>query len=150
MPSRTNFGLGLGKSKKWFVGAEYTFLSSSVFSNDLISIENSQFEDSSVISIGGFFIPDYASFSKFWNRVVYRGGFYSEKTGLNINGQSINEIGMSFGLGIPAGGLFSNVNATVELGKRGTTNADLVEENFINFQMSLSLNDRWFVKRKYN
>ena len=73
-----------------------------------------------------------------------------KKTGLNINGQSINEIGMSFGLGIPAGGLFSNVNATVELGKRGTTNADLVEENFINFQMSLSLNDRWFVKRKYN
>ena len=150
MPSRTNFGLGLGKSKKWFVGAEYTFLSSSVFSNDLINIENSQFEDSSVISIGGFFIPDYASFGKFWNRVVYRGGFYSEKTGLNINGESINEIGMSFGLGIPAGGLFSNVNATVELGKRGTINADLVEENFVNFQISLSLNDRWFVKRKYN
>ena len=150
MPSRTNFGLGLGKSKKWFVGAEYTFLSSSVFSNDLINIENSQFEDSSVFSIGGFFIPDYASFGKFWNRVVYRGGFYSEKTGLNINGQSINEIGMSFGLGIPAGGLFSNVNATVELGKRGTTNADLVEESFVNFQISLSLNDRWFVKRKYN
>ena len=92
----------------------------------------------------------YASFSKFWNRVVYRAGFYSEKTGLVVNNESINEFGISFGLGIPAGGLFSNVNTTVEFGKRGTTNENLVEENFVNIQLSLSLNDRWFIKRKYN
>ena len=150
MPSVTIFGLGISKPKKWFIGAEYTSITSSVFSNDLISIDNSEFEDSSKISFGGFYIPDYASFSKFWNRVVYRAGFYSEKTGLVINNESINEFGISFGLGIPAGGLFSNVNTTVEFGKRGTTNEDLVEENFVNFQLSLSLNDRWFIKRKYN
>ena len=150
MPSVTIFGLGISKPKKWFIGAEYTSITSSVFSNDLISIENSEFEDSSKISFGGFYIPDYASFSKFWNRVVYRAGFYSEKTGLVINNESINEFGISFGLGIPAGGLFSNVNTTFEFGKRGTTNEDLVEENFVNFQLSLSLNDRWFIKRKYN
>ena len=150
MPSVTIFGLGISKPKKWFIGAEYTSITSSVFSNDLISIENSEFEDSSKISFGGFYIPDYASFSKFWNRVVYRAGFYSEKTGLVINNESINEFGISFVLGIPAGGLFSNVNTTIEFGKRGTTNEDLVEENFVNFQLSLSLNDRWFIKRKYN
>ena len=150
MPSVTSLGLGISKPKKWLIAAEYTLITSSVFSNDLISIENSEFEDSSKISFGGFFIPDYASFSKFWNRVVYRAGFYSEKTGLVINNESINEFGISFGLGIPAGGLFSNVNTTVEFGKRGTTNEDLVEENFVNFQLSLSLNDRWFIKRKYN
>ena len=150
MPSVTSIGFGISKPKKWFIGAEYTSITSSVFSNDLISIENSEFEDSSKISFGGFYIPDYASFSKFWNRVVYRAGFYSEKTGLVINNESINEFGISFGLGIPAGGLFSNVNTTVEFGKRGTTNEDLVEENFVNFQLSLSLNDRWFIKRKYN
>ena len=150
MPSVTSIGFGISKPKKWFIGAEYTSITSSVFSNDLISIENSEFEDSSKISFGGFYIPDYASFSKFWNRVVYRAGFYSEKTGLVINNESINEFGISFGLGIPAGGLFSNVNTTVEFGKRGTTNENLVEENFVNFQLSLSLNDRWFIKRKYN
>ena len=150
MPSKTSFGVGISKEKKWFIGAEYTSLGSSVFSNDLISIDNSEFEDSSKISFGGFYIPDYASFSKFWNRVVYRAGFYSEKTGLVINDESINEFGISFGLGIPAGGLFSNVNTTFEFGKRGTTNENLVEENFVNIQLSLSLNDRWFVKRKYN
>ena len=83
----------------------------------MISIENSEFEDSSKLSFGGFYIPDYASFSKFWNRVVYRGGLYTEKTGLVINNESINEFGISFGLGIPAGGLFSNVNTTLNLEK---------------------------------
>ncbi len=150
MPSVSNFGVGIGKPRKWFFGSEFTFIKSSVFSNELINIENSKFEDSSKISFGGFYIPDYASFDKFFNRVVYRAGLYSEKIGLLINNESINEFGISFGLGIPAGGLFSNMNTTIEFGKRGTTNQNLVEENFINFQLSLSLNDRWFIKRKYN
>jgi len=150
MPSNINIGLGLGKPKNWFVGVEYKLLTSSVFSNDLINIQNSEFEDSSTLSFGGFFIPDHSSFDKFWNRVVYRAGLYSEKTGLIINDQSIREFGISFGLGIPAGGLFSNLNTTIEFGNRGTKNANLVEENFINLQLSLSLNDRWFIKRKYN
>ena len=150
MPSISRFGIGIGKPRKWFFGGEYTFITSSVFSNELINIENSKFEDSSKISFGGFYIPDYASFDKFFNRLVYRAGLYSEKTGLVINNESINEFGISFGLGIPAGGLFSNMNTSLEFGKRGTTNQNLVEENFINFQLSLSLNDRWFIKRKYN
>ena len=42
------------------------------------------------------------------------------------------------------------MNASVELGRRGTSDAFLVEENFVNLQLSLSLNDRWFIERKYN
>ena len=150
MPYRLNFGIGIGKSKKWFVGSEITLMNSSIFSNDLINIENSKFEDSFLVSLGGFYIPDYASFNRFFDRVVYRSGIYFEQTGLNINNQSINEFGISFGFGIPAGGLFSNINTSFEFGKRGTKKADLVEETFTNIHISLSLNDRWFIKRKYN
>ena len=73
-----------------------------------------------------------------------------EKTGLNINNESIKEFGISFGLGLPVGDLFSNANVGFEIGKRGTTNNNLIQENFVNFQLSLSLNDRWFQKRKYD
>ena len=67
-----------------------------------------------------------------------------------INNQSIKEFGISFGLGIPVSRLFSSMNTVIEIGKRGTTDQNLVKENFVNFQLSLSLNDRWFIKRKYN
>lgn len=150
MPSKISIGLGIGSIRNWFVGSEYTMIKSSVFSSDLLDIENATFEDSSILSIGGFYIPDYNSFNKVWQRIVYRSGIYFEKTGLNINNQSIKEFGISFGLGIPVGRLFSNLNTVVEIGRRGTTNENLVKENFVNFQLSLSLNDRWFVKRKYN
>ncbi|MEC9108852.1 MAG: hypothetical protein VX472_04780 [Bacteroidota bacterium] len=150
MPSKMSIGLGIGSIRNWFVGSEYTMIKSSVFSSDLLDIENATFEDSSILSIGGFYIPDYNSFNKVWQRIVYRSGIYFEKTGLNINNQSIKEFGISFGLGIPVGRLFSNLNTVVEIGRRGTTNENLVKENFVNFQLSLSLNDRWFVKRKYN
>ena len=149
LPARTSFGLGIGEEYKWFIGGEYTLLKTSEFSNRIFDIENASFEDASSFSIGGFYIPQHTSFNNYFKRVVYRAGVRFENTGLKINNESINEFGISFGVGLPVGGLFSNTNLGVEFGQRGTTAQNLVQENFINFQISLSLNDRWFVKRKY-
>ena len=150
LPSRFSFGAGIGAPRKWFLGMEYTFQNSSEFSNPIVSIDNANFVDGSNISIGGFFVPDYNSFSSYWKRVTYRAGMHFENTGLEINNEKINEFGMSFGVGLPVGKWFSNANLGFEVGRRGTTNQNLIQENFVNFQLSLSLNDRWFEKRKYN
>jgi len=71
-------------------------------------------------------------------------------TGLIINNQAINDSALTLGLGMPLRGAFSNVNIGFELGNRGTTNAGLVKENYMNFSIGLSFNDKWFQKRKYN
>ncbi len=149
LPTKLAFGAGIGEPRKWFVGTEYTLLKTSEFSNDLFSFANATYEDASTFSVGGFYTPQYNSF-KYWKRVTYRAGLRYENTGLKIKDESINEFGMSFGVGLPVGRLFSNVNMGIEVGQRGTVNQNLVKENFVNFQLSLSLNDRWFVKRKYN
>ncbi|MBT8265953.1 MAG: hypothetical protein KJO41_02070 [Bacteroidia bacterium] len=150
LPSKFSFGVGIGRERRWFLGAEYTSLKTSEFSNRIFDIENATFEDASTFAFGGFYIPQYTSFNKYWKRVVYRAGVRFENTGLKINNESINEFGISFGVGLPVGRMFSNANLGFEVGQRGTTNQNLVQENFINFQLSLSLNDRWFVKRKFN
>jgi len=150
LPSKLSFGAGIGQPQIWFIGAEYTFLNTSEFSNDLYSSTTTVYEDASTFSLGGFFIPKYNSFTSYFKRIVYRAGIRIENTGLNINNETINEFGISFGLGLPVGNLFSNANLGVEIGNRGTTNNNLIKENFVNFQISLSLNDRWFQKRKYD
>lgn len=150
IPSKTSFGIGIGRPRKWFAGIDYTFLQASDFSNRFVSIDNSSFEDASTLSIGGFFIPKYDSFGSYWKRIVYRAGLRLEQTGLVVNNESINELGISFGVGIPVGRLFSNANVAFEFGQRGTTASNLVQENFFNVNLSLSLNDRWFEKRKFN
>ena len=55
---------------------------------------------------------------------------------------------MSFGVSLPIGLRLSNVNLGFELGKRGTTDNNLIKENYYNFRLSLSLNDKWFRKQK--
>lgn len=150
LPSRFSFGTGIGAPRKWFVGAEYTIQNTSAFSNPIVSINNANFVNASKFSFGGFYIPNYNSFSSYWKRATYRAGFHAENTGLQINGEKINEFGISFGVGLPVGNVFSNVNLGFEFGKRGTTEQNLIQENFFNMNLSLSLNDRWFQKRKYN
>lgn len=150
LPSSVSFGVGIGQPRKWFLGAEYSSQNTSEFSNPIFSIDNTNFVNASSFSLGGFYIPNYDSFSGYWKRATYRAGMRFEHTGLKINNEDIREFGMSFGVGLPVGGMFSNANLGLEFGKRGTTNANLIQENFINFQLSLSLNDRWFQKIKYN
>ena len=151
LPSKTTFGLGIGEPHKWFVGADYTLLKTSQYSNPIFTNNsNASFEDSSTFALGGFYIPEYTSFNKYLKRVVYRAGVHYGNTGLKINDETINEFGISFGVGLPVGKTFSNINLGLELGQRGTTDANLVKEKFLNLQISLSLNDRWFKKRKYN
>jgi len=149
LPTKTALGAGIGQPRKWFLGAEYTMLKTSEFSSEIFTFDNATYQDASTISVGGFLVPQYNSFS-YWKRAVYRAGIRFENTGLKIENESIKEFGMSFGVGLPVGETFSNVNIGIELGQRGTINQNLVKENFVNFQLSLSLNDRWFEKRKYN
>ena len=151
LPSRISFGAGIGQPRKWFLGAEYTFQDMKKFSNPIFSVDNTTFVNASNISLGGFFVPDYNSLSKYWKRVTYRGGLHLENTGLEINNETIKEFGMSFGVGLPVGNwYFSNANLGFEIGRRGTTNQNLIQENFFNLNISLSLNDRWFQRLKYN
>ncbi|AUP78591.1 outer membrane protein transport protein [Flavivirga eckloniae] len=152
LPSKFSIGAGIGKPRSWFVGAEYTSQKMSNFSNELYtnSAVSQVYEDASTFSLGGFYIPQYDSYTSYLKRTVFRAGLRYEKTGLNIENESINEFGISFGVGLPVGNFLSNANLGVEVGRRGTTNNGLIQENFVNFQISLSLNDRWFQKRKYD
>ena len=154
LPSKFSFGVGIGQPRKWFVGAESTFQETSKFSNALYTSSSTAtvttYENGNTFSLGGFYIPNYNAYRSYLKRIVYRAGLRTEKTGLVINGESINEFGISFGVGLPVGNLFSNANLGFEFGKRGTTKQNLIQENFVNFQLSLSLNDRWFQKRKYD
>ena len=153
-PSQLTFGAGIGVSKHWKLGIEYTKQNTSNFVNRYVGsnsdLTNVKFIDASKIKLGGFFIPNYNAIGSYWKRISFRAGVRYENTGLNLEGQDINEFGISFGVGLPSGKLFSNVNIGFEAGKRGTTDFGLIQENFFNTFLSLSLNDKWFEKRYYD
>ena len=149
-PSQLTLGLGLVQERKWSLSAELSAQKTSNLASSTVSLDNVTYEDALKFKMGGFYVPDYNSFTNVLKRVVYRGGFRFEETGINVNGNAISEFGMSFGLGINLGRSFSNINIGVEYGGRGTKNTGLVEESFVNIFVGLSLNDKWFEKRLYD
>lgn len=150
LPSKLSIGAGVGESKKWLLGTEVTFKGSKTFSNRMSDVTNASYENGIKYSLGGFYVPNYSSFSSYFQKVTYRAGFRYENTGLVINSISINDYAITGGLGLPMGGAFSNINLGFELGRRGTTTANLIKESYGNILISLSLNDKWFNPRKYD
>jgi len=148
LPSKFTFGLGVGDAKKWIVGSEFTLQTTSNFGNRFNDINNVSYENAKRFTLGGYYIPNYKSFSNYFDRIVYRGGFRYENTGLIIDNKSIQDAALTLGLGLPLRGTFSNLNVGFELGNRGTKDAGLVREHYMNFSIGLSLNERWFQKRK--
>lgn len=149
IPSQFTIGAGLGEAHKWFFGAEMTNMGSGSYDFGAVNSGMDYFyEDANQYRMGGFYIPEYNALTGYFNRVVYRVGIRYEETGLNVNNQGINEFGMSFGLGLPAGINYSNLNLGVEYGQRGTTDSGLIKENFFKFTISLSLNEKWFLQSK--
>lgn len=151
LPGQYTIGLGLGQVNKWFAGAEYSGLQTGAFDfNSGRTFREFSYEDASQYRLGGYYIPQYNSITSYFDRVAYRAGLRYEETGLRVAGEAINEFGISFGLGLPAGTNFSNANIGFEYGQRGTTNSGLIKENFFKLSISLSLNDKWFVQSRFD
>ena len=148
LPARQTIGIGIGEPKKWYIGGQWTETDDSI-NNAFYSVGSVRYEPASQLTLGGYFIPEYNSFTSYWKRIVYRIGFVSSKTGMNLNDRAIENNGITFGVGLPVAG-FSNVNMGFEIGKLGAGGESLIEENYVNIRIGFSLNDRWFIKRKYN
>jgi hypothetical protein len=93
---------------------------------------------------------------KFHRIMTYRMGLRYADTYLNLYDTQIKQYGISFGLGIPLVQTFSfsQLNVGFEFGKRGTTENNLLQENYLAFQVGFTIMphkyDGWFYKRKYD
>ncbi|TXI67554.1 MAG: hypothetical protein E6Q45_07460 [Flavobacterium sp.] len=148
IPTKLSIGSGIGVKNKWLIATEITLQQTSKLENRFKDELNGDFKNATKIALGGFFIPKYNSFSSYFSRITYRAGLRYENTGLVLKNESINDYGMTFGLGLPVG--LSKINIGFELGKKGTTTQNLIQENYFNLNIGLSLSDLWFRKREIN
>lgn len=151
MPMAIGLGVQLGVQNWWQWVAEARFTQWSSFSqfNRPDSLVNSVF-----VASGFQYIPKYDATgdNTFFKTIRYRAGFKYNSGFLALRGQQISELGMTFGVGIPVKRQFSMpaVNLAVEVGRRGSLNNGLVRESYTRVTLGFTLNDRWFVKRKYD
>nr|WP_317632688.1 hypothetical protein [uncultured Flavobacterium sp.] len=148
MPMTYSFGTSIGKLNKWMIGAQAT-LADAQETYESLNITDLKYNSSSKLTLGGYYVPKYNSFNSYFSRVTYRAGLRYENTGMEIKGEKIDDMAVTAGLGLPLGYNFSNLNIGFEYGKRGTSNAGLVKENYFMVTLGISFNDRWFQKVKF-
>src|SRR5690606_10323840 len=100
LPMRHSFGFSINRANTWVLGADVRYATWSDYKDGSSLDEQSSFKDSYGASIGGQWTPDITSI-KYWNVVDYRFGLRYDKTYLNLNGQDINDMAVSVGVGLP-------------------------------------------------
>lgn len=150
-PTGIGFGFSLESVNKWMIGADYKSESWKDYSSfgESDSLNNSYY-----IAIGGVYIPNINS-TNYLNRMDYRMGAKYNHSSLELRGKQMNNFGITFGLGLPIRSIAlrrskAMINLGFEIGKRGTLENNLIQENYVNFHFGVLINEFWFQKRKYN
>ena len=81
--------------------------------------------------------------------IFYRIGAEYSESYMVIKGIPVNYRSVSFGTGIPARGILSIINLSVELGQNGTRQGGLFKESFCTIHFDISLKDIWFKRRMF-
>ena len=152
LPLIHNFGFTIQRDNKWLIGADYRM---GKWSEASIGGENMGLQDTKGFSVGTQITPDINSINNYFKRVDYRLGFTYDKTYVQLNQQDVKQMAVTFGFGIPlaramSGLSFYKLNFTTEIGKRGNTSNGLLQENFVNFSLGFTLNDKWFRKFRFD
>ncbi len=165
LPGEMGLGISWGKKDEqilnyaWLISADMELY----FGSGYVSYSGKQeLEDAFSFQLGGYLKPRYTfnrlkrSHSYLIN-IEYRLGAFYEQLPISLHAIQLQNYGISFGLGLPIkergttpGEVKINtINLGVILGRRGTLDNNLILENYLNINIGLTLNDKWFIKYKY-
>ncbi len=146
VPQRLGVGIAVKKEGRWLVGADFEWQNWKEFGAFDVA---DTLSNSWHITVGGEFTPDHTNISSLFKRTTYRGGIKYNQSYLNFDGTNINDLGISFGFAFPMKKSKTGIDLGIEVGRRGTTKNDLIQENYVNFFLGVSIQEHWFQKRKY-
>ena len=146
MPQGIGFGVAVQQGDRWVLGADFNWTQWSKFAREGVT---EKLQDAWSVAVGYEFFPRSSSVSNYFTRASYRIGGMYERSYLNINGESLDKVGLTAGISLPLPRTLTKVNLAVEVGQFGTHKANLIRERYVKLNVGVSVYERWFVKRKY-
>ncbi|MEQ9402015.1 MAG: hypothetical protein RIM99_00405 [Cyclobacteriaceae bacterium] len=144
LPQTFGFGISYQEANSFLIGVDFESHGWEDASN-----ETNTFRNQTKLVVGGEWTPDFNNVNSYFKRATYRLGFNYLQTPYIVNNESINDFGINFGASLPVSG-FSSVDLAVKFGQLGTTNNGLIKESYYRIVIGATINDRWFIKRRYD
>ena len=92
-----------------------------------------------------------SAFNQLFETNFFQAGFYYNKTYLIVNGTPIDDIGGSVGMGFNSKRSILSFMVVLQYGIKGTTNNNLLRENYANLSFIFSMRDFWYTQgRKFD
>ena len=136
----------------WLVGVDYE---ATKWAEYRLYDQSDALQNTWVVRAGVQYLPARrgTSGSKYFNFVKYRAGFNYSPGYIKLT-DNLPEYSATVGAGFPLtgkriGSEYVVLNTALEFGSRGKNNSS-VRENLTRFSIGLSMNARWFEKRKYD
>lgn len=147
LPASFGFGIKYSKKQLWQIIGDFKYTSWKNFKS--FGVEDS-LQNSLSAALGLEFSPKSTSVSGYFKRMDYRLGASFKQSYLQLRGTRLNKIGINFGLSFPLPKSPSTIDIGVKLGQMGTTDHNLLKENYIKASLGLSIIQNWYRERKYD
>lgn len=148
MPMKISGGVNYSPSNLLMIGAEGFYEGWSDYQNDFEPDEEDLFVDRYKLGLGLQYFPYVTGSNKFLSSFKYRVGTSYDTGHLRIEGEQINTLMLSLGLGIRSPSSNSSVDLSFEYGIRGTESTNLVKEQIWGVRLSLNLAEIMFFRPK--
>ncbi|RAK64496.1 hypothetical protein [Hymenobacter edaphi] len=159
LPGGWQAGISLDNNKNWSVNADVAQQQWSKFRD--FGVANSlALSDTWRAGVGGELTPDPTSVTNYFRRVSYRVGLSMAQVPYRPGGETLYDRAVSWGFSFPFPTSSpldaTTLNLAFTYGQRGNTNVvgsgsdrqSNIKENYLRAQVGVSLNNRWFLKRR--
>ncbi|MEQ6167332.1 hypothetical protein AAOE16_09065 [Ekhidna sp. MALMAid0563] len=144
LPGTYGFGVSYQKLNKYTIGFDVE-----TQGWESAGLESQTYNNSLKIALGLEWTPDYDNVSSYWKRAKYSAGLNYHKLPYIVNNQALTDFGINFGASLPVSG-FSSLDLAFKWGQLGKSSNGLIKETYYKVVIGATINDRWFIKRKYD
>ncbi|MDA0194210.1 MAG: hypothetical protein O2887_00200 [Bacteroidetes bacterium] len=148
IPAKYGFGISYEKQFKLTIGGEFKYEEWSHAKNFTGNTDG--FKNVYSMAVGAEWIPDFNSVSSYLARVAYRIGFSYAQSPYIAADSEVNDFGINFGWSLPIARGSSSLDMGFRLGQRGNLSSNPVRERYFQSLVGITINDRWFVRRRYD
>lgn len=163
VPALTQVGLSLDNNRNWSVSLDGGLQQWSQFKSfgEAGGLSGVPLSNTYRGALGGELTPDPTSVDHYFKRVTYRAGLSVAQLPYRPGGNVLLDRSVSWGFGLPLPSASALDATTISLGftygQRGNTDVlqldnngteRNVKESYIRMQLGVTLNNRWFIKRR--
>ncbi len=155
VPGLAQLGVSLDNDKNWSLNLDVAQQQWSKFSS--FDTKGPALSNTMRVGLGGEISPDPGSVEHYFQRVTYRAGVSVAQLPYQPGGKMLYDRSVSWGFAFPMPTASALESTTLSLGftygQRGNTDvlssgASNVQESYIRGQLGVTLNNRWFIKRR--